>query len=154
MLVSPPTAYELLHAFGQLEFQLKQIPSLTANQRGRAAVDWRAVKRAVSELPDARFLDTVSTQAREKLLAEPRDRPMIQFAYAVNGGHAAEFAVLPLDDCDTKALVEAMTRVRNNLFHGGKENPLEERYPGDDEEWAIAAHEVARALLELVPCLR
>lgn len=79
---------------------------------------------------------------------------MVQFAHPVNGGHAAVFAADRLDDCDSKALIEAMVRVRNNLFHGGKEDPLEERHTGDDDRWAIAAHEVAMKLLELVECLR
>ncbi len=51
---------------------------------------------------------------------------------------------------EAEELVVAMRRVRNNLFHGGKEDPLEEPYPGDDEEWAVAAGEVTGALLDLL----
>ncbi|MEL1264424.1 hypothetical protein [Pseudoxanthomonas putridarboris] len=40
--------------------------------------------------------------------------------------------------------------MRNNLFHGGKEDPGEQPFDGDDDEWGHAALDVAQTLLALV----
>lgn len=67
----------------------------------------------------------------------------------------AEFRPRALDipglpPSDAIALLEAARRVRNNLFHGGKEDPGEQPFDGDDDEWAEAALDVAYTLLALV----
>ena len=150
MPVSEPTAYALLQAFGLLEFELKKIPRFTGRSRGRAQVNWNTVEEAVDQLLGAQFLDLVSDATREKLVGGGRDRPMIQLAVAADEGYVARFEPRYLNLSDARALVEATRRVRNNLFHGGKEDPLEEPHPGDDQEWAVAAREIAELLLRLV----
>ena len=151
MPVSPPTAYALLRSFGLLEFELKCIPSFTGMGPYQSAkVKWRVVDEAVDRLPAPDFLDRVSAPTRGKLLGGARNRPKVQVVEVLQGRNRTRFQELDLHASDARALVEASRRVRNNLFHGGKEDPLEEPYPGDDEEWAVAAGEVATLLLDLV----
>jgi hypothetical protein len=54
------------------------------------------------------------------------------------------------DRSDATALIKAARRVRNNLFHGGKEEPGDQPFDGDDDEWGRAALDVAEILLDLV----
>lgn len=151
MPVSPPTAYALLHAVGMLEFALKCIPGFTGvGPHQSAKTNWRAVDEAVERLPMPDFLDQVSALTRAKLLGGPRNRPKVQVVNVVHGSNLTRFEERDLHASDARALVEAVRRVRNNLFHGGKEDPVEEPYLGDDEEWAVAAQEVAELLLDLV----
>ncbi|MGH8465662.1 MAG: hypothetical protein ACRER5_16085 [Pseudomonas sp.] len=151
MPVSQTTAYALLQAFGQLEFELKRIPEFTGiGPFHSAKANWRALEAAVDQLPAPDFLDRVSVPTRAKLLGGARARPKVQVVAVIHGRNITRFEELNLDVSDALALVEATRRVRNNLFHGGKADPLEEPYPGDDEEWALAAGEVAALLLDLV----
>lgn len=157
MPVSEPTAYALLHAFGMLEFTLKRTRGFLAAdgdprvERARAKADWTAVDQAVRALPPVEFLDRVSPQTKAKMLNGVRNRPQLQFVkVADDGTWSAEYEDSALPNEDANALVVAMRRVRNNLFHGGKEDPLEELYLGDDEEWAVAAQEIAKLLLDLL----
>ncbi|EOX6785700.1 hypothetical protein ACPU7Y_000517 [Pseudomonas aeruginosa] len=158
MPVSPANAYNLLHAFGMVEFTLKQRRGFLAAdrdprgpRRAKAKADWEAVDRAVRALPRDALLDRVSAPTRDKMLGGQRARPQVQFVRVnPDGTWRADYEDSPLPANDTEALVVAMRRVRNNLFHGGKEDPLEEPYPGDDDEWAVAALEVAELLLDLL----
>ncbi len=73
----------------------------------------------------------------------------------VGAQRQAIFETLPLQPphemrSDARALVEAAKRVRNNLFHGGKEDPCEQLFDGADDEWGRAALDVTRVLLDLV----
>lgn len=146
-----PTAYALLHAFGLLEFELKRISGFTGiGPHQSAKVNWQAVEEAVDRLPTAEFLDHASIQTRTKVLSGARNRPMVQVVDSINGQNVTRFEVRNLHTSDARALVQAARRTRNNLFHGGKEDPLEEPYQGDDEEWAIAAEEIAQLLLVLL----
>ncbi|WP_241236837.1 hypothetical protein [Xanthomonas arboricola] len=57
----------------------------------------------------------------------------------------ARFKPYPLDsDSDAVALAQAMRRVRNNLFHGGKQDSEEDPYE-EDNDWVYAATQVAMA---------
>jgi hypothetical protein len=141
-----------------LEFTLKRTPGFLAadgdplgNRRMKAKADWSAVDRAVAALHPRDFLDRVSMPTRTKMLGGTRNRPRLQFVQVdAAGAWVANYEDSPLPHNDAEALVVAMRRVRNNLFHGGKEDQLQEPYQGDDEEWAIAAHEVACLLLALL----
>lgn len=158
MPVSDPNAFALLRAFGMLEFTLKRTPgflttdgNLLESQRVKAKADWNAVDRAVAALRAADFLDQVSAPTRAKLLGAARNRPQVQFVrVAADGTRNANYEDSILPHNDAEALVVATRRVRNNLFHGGKEDPLEEPCPGDDDEWAIAASEIANLLQRLL----
>ncbi|HDS1603385.1 hypothetical protein I5V52_19105 [Stenotrophomonas maltophilia] len=147
MPVSDPLAFDLLRAFAQLEFRLKNDPGfLRAGPYRMAQVNWPAVDEAVSRLDDSLFFDRVSDSTHEQILTPPRDRPMVQEVAVVNGLNRTVFQRLPLQQSNAGALVEAARRVRNNLFHGGKEEP----HFGDDDEWAAAALDVAECLLHLL----
>ena len=158
MPVSPANAYRLLHAFGMVEFTLKQRPGFlaadgdpTAAKRVKAKANWGAVDLAVRGLPDEDFLDQVSPPTRQKRLGGARNRPQMQFVRVNDDGSwRADYEDSPLPADDAEALVVAMRRVRNNLFHGGKEDPLFEPKPGDDDEWAEAAAEIAELLWNLL----
>lgn len=158
MPVSPDNAYRLLHAFGMVEFTLKQRPGFISAdrdprgpKRAKAKADWDALDLAVRRLPHEDFVDRVSPGTATKMLGGARSRPQLQFVRMnADGSWHANFEDSPLPADEAEALVVAMRRVRNNLFHGGKEDPLEERYPDDDNEWAAAAAEIAELLLDLL----
>lgn len=151
MPVSDHLAFPLLRAFGRLEFKLKQRSAfLRADGRGNAMVAWRTVQDAVAALPPADFLAGVSATTMGKILGGARNRPKVQVVEEVRGRRKARFVARDLDPSDARALVEATRRVRNNLFHGGKEDTGEQPFDGDDDQWAEAALEVAHALLDLV----
>ena len=179
MPVSPDNAYRLLKAFGMLEFQLKQtseffqtktpkppiwksfkVGSLEIDVRLGASpapaavpvvdVDWNKVDRAVARMGQA-FVALVPLPTQRKLLAPPRNRPKRErIEFDQTGRPRAAYQPVKLPHNDAEALVVAMRRVRNNLFHGGKEDPLEETYFGEDNDWAVAAADVADALLDLL----
>lgn len=147
MPVSDSLALELLRSFAQLEFRLKDDPGfLRAGRYRMAQVNWSAVDEAVARLPHQLFLDQVSDLTREKILLPPRERPLVQEVAVVDGLNRPVYEPLPLQSSNSGALVEAARRVRNNLFHGGKEEP----HLGDDEEWGSAALDVVTHLLCLL----
>lgn len=147
MPVIDENAIPLLRAFAQLEFRLKQDPGFLGTDRHhRAKVDWPAVDAAVALLPTPLFLDLVSCSTRNKILSPPRNRPMVQRVRAENHRNVVVFECRELPTSDGRALVEAARRVRNNLFHGGKEM----EHLGDDDAWAIAALDVVQRMLDLL----
>lgn len=151
MPVSDEFAFPLLRAFGKLEYQLKMRPAfLLADRHGNALVNWRAVKEAVRALAEEQFVGCLSARTRGKVGYGGRDRPKVQIAVSVAGRRSAIFVARDLDPDEGLALVEAAKRVRNNLFHGGKEDPREQPFDGDDDQWAEAALEIATRLVELV----
>lgn len=99
MPVSDPLAFDLLRAFAQLEFRLKNDPGfLRAGPYRMAQVNWPAVDEAVSRLEDSLFFDRVSDSTHEQILTPPRDRPMVQEVAVVNGLNRAVFQRLPFSN--------------------------------------------------------
>lgn len=156
MPVSDHLAFPLLRAFGQLEYKLKLRPQfLGADRYSNAQVNWSAVQDTVAALDPAEFVEQVSADTRRKMLSGRRDRPKVQQVVEVDGRRKARFQESNLDrhdrpPSDARDLVEAAKRVRNNLFHGGKEEAGEQPFDGDDDQWAEAALDVAQTLLDLV----
>lgn len=155
MPVSDDLAFPLLRVFGRLEYQLKLRPRFLRRDQRDAMVDWRQVNTAVAALEPADFLERVSVDTRRKVLTGTRNRPKVQVVIEVDGRRQARFQERNMDladqpPSDARALVEAARRVRNNLFHGGKEDPGEQPFDGDDDQWAEAALDVAQRLLDLV----
>lgn len=150
-------AYALLHAFGMLEFTLKRTRGfVTADgkqqtgKRVKAKADWGAVDKAVRTLSNHVFLDRVSSQTKDRILGGERNRPQVQYFNVDDTGRtSADYELTQLPDNDAEALVVAMRRVRNNLFHGGKEDPLDDPLD-EDKDWVNAATEVAGLLLSLL----
>lgn len=156
MPVSDHLAIPLFRAFALLEYQLKRRHAfLKADRFGNAMVDWSEVKAQVDRFPPADFVLRVGPVTRQKMLGGARDRPKVQVVVNTGGQREATFEPRPLQppnevQSDARALVEATKRVRNNLFHGGKEDPGEQPFDGDDDEWGLAALDVAQTLLDLL----
>ncbi|MFZ6695546.1 hypothetical protein ACO0J1_07185 [Stenotrophomonas acidaminiphila] len=156
MPVSDNLAIPLFRAFALLEYQLKRRHAfLKADRFGNAMVDWSEVKAAVDGFPAADFVLQLDAFTRQKVLDGARERPKVQVVVNSGGRRKATFEPRPLQppnevQSDARALVEATKRVRNNLFHGGKEDPGEQPFDGDDDEWGRAALDVAQTLLDLM----
>lgn len=151
MNIRVDTAYQLLRGFSRLEFALLKVPQFIDGRPGRLArVHWDNVADALSALPLGDFVHLVPATAKGKIFAGNRDRPKRQLVRAPEGAERfVEFDFDPLPDNDAAALLEATKRARNNLFHGGKEDPREQPYNGDDQEWLDAALDVLGVLLNL-----
>lgn len=151
MNICVDTAYQLLRGFSRLEFTLLKVPQfIDGSPDKRAQVHWKRVARSLSALPLGEFVDLVSDTAKGKILAGNRNRPKRQLVRAPEGAERfVEFDFDPLPDNDAAALLEATRRARNNMFHGGKEDPREQPYDGDDQDWLDAALDVLGVLLDL-----
>ncbi len=151
MNIRTDTAYQLLRGFSRLEFTLLKVPQFIDGRPGKLArVHWENVATALSALPRGEFVDLVPDTARGKILTGNRNRPKRQLVRAPEGADRfVEFDFDDLSEGDAAALLEATKRVRNNLFHGGKEDPREQPYDGDDQEWLDAALDVLGVLLDL-----
>lgn len=152
MDVDPSTAYAYLDAFARLEFTLKRVPQfLRTGLNDNAEVHWTNVNLALKSLQASEFVDLVSAPTRERVLGGRRDRPRVQkVQLRQNGERIAKFRDQPLVKdsrfikSDAVALLTAAKRVRNNLFHGGKEEPN-----GGNEAWVLAAMGIVVPLLHL-----
>lgn len=103
----PDGAERFFKTFSRFEFALKESGYLP--EHGKAFADWHAF---AGELGSAFFAEVqVSTKAGTIL----RNPPKIQVA--VNRSLEFKSAGRPTN---TQELLEAVCRVRNNLFHGGK----------------------------------
>ena len=149
MPVRQDLAYDLLKHVSKLEFQLRRhgdFFTCTTAGRPKPDVNWEEVQRRVRLLGDE-FLADVPLPAKQRLLCQRTERPMKQRIVIENGRPVARFRPRRLDaDSDAVALVQAMRQVRNNLFHGGKEDCEEDPY-AEDDDWVYAATQVALALL-------
>ncbi|HDS1649300.1 TPA: hypothetical protein UOC34_001038 [Stenotrophomonas maltophilia] len=151
MPASALRAFRLLRAFGALEFALKRVPGFTgAYSNGSASVNWQAVDAALEAMQPELLTLAVSDSTKQKILGGNRDRPMVQVVTVQGGHNITAFRAKALSASDPRALMQAARRVRNNLFHGGKEDPLEEAFSGDDNQWISAATDVASGVLDLV----
>ncbi len=147
MNVDDQTAFRLLQSFAQLEFRLKKVSRFIKGDVGRSAmVQWGTVGARLAELHGPSFLDRIPASVKFKLLADG-DRPKKQLVELDAHGKTAVFHRWPLPPGEAQALLEAAQRVRNNLFHGGKEDPDDEPFAGDDQEWAEAAIVVVDRML-------
>lgn len=148
MPVRQDLAYGLLKSVSTLEFQLRRHGDFFRSDRhGHPIPDvaWRKVEERVRPWGDA-FLEEVPEWARKRLLGQRDERPMKQRIVEENGRLVARFRPSPLDeDSDAVALVQSMQQVRNNLFHGWKEDSEEDPY-AEDDDWVYAATQVALAL--------
>jgi len=129
MNVRPQTAFDLLQAFARAEFAMKGVVGLCGGAEGaKASANWEAfIRRVEAALPARPDLDR---QARNLLFAEPPSVEVVRHGIAV-------FEPRPLAGTEGRRLIEAARRIRNNLFHGGKE-AIEAR-PGRDEALVLAA---------------
>lgn len=151
MDVQDHTALDLLRAFSKLEYLFKRMRTFRSqDQHGNAFTNWDAVMDAADALRSEHFVDRVRPEHRALILEGDRNLPAKEKANDVPGESLVTWATLPLKPNDAPGLIDAMRRVRNNLFHGGKQVPDEQRRAGTNEEWARAACDVARSLLDAV----
>lgn len=139
MPVTDESKNALLHLFVRMEAQLKRIPRyLQGQEGGRAQADWWRFGRDFGE----QLAPLVSHQSKEVLTTLPPKQEIVRNGRPgydpdtppLRGGHRAETLGM--------RLVEASVRVRNNVFHGGKEDPELERHAGHDQRVVDAAIEV------------
>lgn len=151
MPVNAESRHHLLDLFIEMEASLKKRVRFQLGLDGcRAGADW------------ARFARDVGPELRERIDADIRQllitRPPMQEIFidrqpvydentpALPGGHRWETA--------GARLVLASVRVRNNLFHGGKEDPERERYLHHDQAVVDAAIEVLTKAQRLLQKMR
>ena len=151
MPVTADSKHHLLDLFIAMEAALKQVPRYQQGQDGdRAGADWDRFARDVSL--DLR--ERVDPESRQVLLTRPPRREIFLDGLPVYdedtpdlaGGHRWETA--------GARLVRASVRVRNNLFHGGKEDLKRERHRGHDQAVVDAAIEVLTHAQELLRRMR
>ncbi len=131
-------------SFALFEYALKEC--IAVDERGgRAFANWPEFERRRDDL--AVLGDAETASAVRRLLARP---PKVQMA---SGGHAV-FRDRPLEGTQNQCICEALRRIRNSLFHGGKQP-----YTADDAERVrlglqiiggyLAVHDDLRAAFEM-----
>lgn len=141
MPVSAESAMELLGLFSRMEAGLKNIPRyLNGIEGGPAKADWMRFARDIGE----QLAPQVGRRSQEVLTTLPPRQEIVR-----NGRRTFNPMTPPLrggrrQDSLGMRLVEASIRVRNNVFHGGKEDPELERHAGHDQAVVDAANEVLR----------
>lgn len=153
MNVTDQAALAFFKAFAQLESELKQHARFLIDARGRhspAFIDWESVRQAADLLSDPPLRERLSEETQLRMLGDPaRNRPRRQEIIGTNTAKRAIFQYRLLPPTDAAALVEAAYRVRNNLFHGGKEQVWNDN-TDDDEPFVIAALEITQLLIKLM----
>lgn len=139
MPVVPVAKYRLLDLFTSIEATMKLKPRYQSGGEGeKAAADWSRFRRDAG--PEVAPL--VRLETRQVLLVAPprveimRDRRPVydRDTQPLQGGRREQTA--------GARLIEASVRVRNNLFHGGKEDADRERHPDHDQRVVEAAIDV------------
>lgn len=121
--------------FSRLEFALKEL-GFVRKGPDRAYPDWDRFAREAA--PSVRLVDgSDMATAVQYLTAEP---PQVQTAH-LTWEHAALAGQTPIEQA-----LHAVTRVRNNLFHGGKHTPHSPE--GRDEKLVRASLHLMYAILE------
>lgn len=131
--IPPELVCEFFAFFSRFEFALKDA-GFCRRLQGRAAPDWKRFTTGVSSIQIEP--KTELDQAIDFLTQEP---PLVQV-----GAHDWEQRRLRGESRMAKA-VDAVQRVRNNLFHGGKHT--DDSPPGRDEKLVRAALVVLRECL-------
>lgn len=142
MPVTSQSKHALLDLFSRMESDLKKTGVYLEGAEGaRASANWPKFGSDIGP----RVRGRVSHRSVEVLTTLPPMREIVRdeaSAYdprtdPLQGGRNPESL--------GKRLIEASVRVRNNLIHGGKEDPEMERYPQHDQAVVDAALEVLTA---------
>lgn len=133
MNVPDPMAYQFLRTFARAEFAMKGIARYCRGDEGRgASADWDELARQASAALEAALPSHPHWQTL--MLDAPPQKEVVR-------GGVAVFDARPLGGgTNGEQLLQAVRRVRNNLFHGGKEQG--ERYPGHDADLVAASLEI------------
>lgn len=147
MPVTAESAAVLLALFSRMENRLKNMPRyLAGDEGGRAKADWMRLARDIGE----QLAPLIGHRSQEVLTTLPPMREIVR-----DGRRIFDPMTPPLRGSKRPAslgmrLIEASVRVRNNVFHGGKEDPELERHAGHDQSVVDAAIEVLRKVESLV----
>ena len=139
MPVTHESQATLQRLFAMIEASLKRIPEyLQGDEGGSVSADLQRFGRDINDQLD----HAVSARSKVVLLTLPPKREIRR-----NGRPDFEETPTPLQGGQSpktvgKRLFEASVRVRNNVVHGGKEDPALERYSGHDQAVVDAAIEV------------
>jgi hypothetical protein len=142
MNVTGEVALEFLRTFARCEYALKAIPEFCGGPQGGSAVaKWDEFANVIADVLNAH--PNIDDRTRQLLLVEP---PMKQ----IRRGGIATFEPVPWGTANPGSrLLESVRRVRNNLFHGGKE--VGERARGHDQLLVEAALAVLRVAMTCRP---
>ena len=143
--VAPNLVCEFFGAFSRFEFALKESTFFRSGRNSRAAPNWDLFGEKYGKLlatkSDPALLDAV-----HYLLQKP---PQVQ----VVENKSIQWKKLSLrGTTDGARVIDAVQRVRNNLFHGGKHSPHSP--PGRDERLVRSALVVLDACIGLNEELR
>lgn len=136
MPVNAASRHHLLDLFIATESAMKKRPRYRHGSDGdRVIANWARFARDVGSV----LRERVPADVRRVLITRPPMQEILANGHpvydvntpALAGGHRWETA--------GARLLLASVRVRNNLFHGGKEDPERERYEGHDQAVVDAA---------------
>ena len=131
---------EFFGAFSRFEFALKESGFYRPNRYDRAMPDWeRFAQERASRLAPREGSELQAVL--QVLLDQPAQVQVVD-------GHAIRWVHVALrGDSEGERAVDAVQRVRNNLFHGGKHSPQSD--PVRDESLLRSALDILDALLQL-----
>lgn len=151
MPVTHESRHHLLDLFIHIEAALKQIPRYRQGNPGEAiSANWSRFARDIS----TQLRDRVDAESRQLLITRP---PMQEINFNGRPGYDPDTPPLPGGHRWQTAgarLIASSVRVRNNLVHGGKEDPARERYVGHDQAVVDAAIAVMVQAQQLLRQLR
>lgn len=107
---------DFLFAFSRAEYALKTAGFLKRGGYDEPKIEWRRFAETIAVELDGTLLDEKVLQAREYLSEHPPDRQVFP-----KSGLQWQPRVQRPDQTNAQFLIESVTQVRNNLFHGGKE---------------------------------
>lgn len=145
MHVAPELAYQFLRIFARLEFALKGVSAYCQGDEGaKASANWTAFGAQVGPVLAVEL--AAHPEWRVVLLDHPPQKEVVRHGVAIFEARALGGGM------PEAQLLEAVRRVRNNLFHGGKEKP--ERWPGHDTALITVSLEVLQAAADAEPAVQ
>lgn len=139
--LSPEVVCEFFAVFSRFEFTLKE-SGFIRTSRGYAEPAWKDFSAALAKSFQSP-VGSAQAKAIEFLVNEP---PMVQVSKD-DWKYKSLYGETPIEQA-----LDAVTRVRNNLFHGGKHTPHSP--PGRDEQLVRSSLAVLYACLEQDESLR
>ena len=106
---------DFLFAFSRAEYALKWAGFVRGGRWGELKIEWSRFAEDIAPQLSASSDDQVS-KARQYLTENPPKREALSAS-----GLKWQRRVRRADQSDAQFLIESVTQVRNNLFHGGKE---------------------------------
>jgi len=143
--VEPNLVCEFFGVFSRMEFALKESTFLRADRNSRAAPDWGSFAEKYGE-PLSSNKDRQLTEAIRCLLEKPPEVQLVE-------NNSIRWQHVDLRGSgDGARAIDAVQRIRNNLFHGGKHSP--HSTPERDEKLIQSALIVLYACISLNEDLR